>query len=251
MTTTFPATRISPAWRAVMLAVATTLGTVAVALLLGVVAPQLDMVTARLIAVIALAIVALIVVAASPHRGLLWSGSAFLPVMIVPTVIVLAPFAGGFKDLGIQTTTSLIIGYIATGIYEEFWFRGLILRTLRSWTPLRAALFSSALFGLAHLANVAFGANLWVTIAQVVGAACYGVGFAAMRLRGSSLWVLAALHAITDIALQLGDVTSAWRWGIMIGGDTALLAFGLIVLRMGRRTAVSPTSESIAQAPAQ
>ena len=178
--------RLSPAWRAVLLASATSAATVIAAVVLSLAAPQLDTLTARLIVVIALAVAAVIVVATSRHRDLLWSGGVSVPLLIVPTLIVLAPFAGGLKDLGAQTTLILVVGYIATGVFEEFWFRGVILRTLRTWTPLRAALFSSALFGLAHLSNLVFGANLWVTIAQVVGAACYGVGFAALRLRGTS-----------------------------------------------------------------
>ncbi|MCC6855535.1 MAG: CPBP family intramembrane metalloprotease [Microbacteriaceae bacterium] len=229
--------RLSPAWRAVLLGSATSAATVIAAVVLSSAAPQLDTLTARLIVVIALAVAAVIVVATSRHRDLLWSGGVSVPLLIVPTLIVLAPFAGGLKDLGAQTTLILVVGYIATGVFEEFWFRGVILRTLRTWTPLRAALFSSAIFGLAHLSNLVFGANLWVTIAQVVGAACYGVGFAALRLRGTSIWALVVLHAITDIALQLGDVSSAWRWGIMIGGDTALLIFGLIILRKAPKSA--------------
>ncbi|MBX3099455.1 MAG: CPBP family intramembrane metalloprotease [Salinibacterium sp.] len=225
------APRLSPVWHAILLAAATTIATVGLAALLSAVAPQLDSLTARLITVVVLALAVVVIVATSKNRDLLWSGSVSVPLLIVPTVIVLAPFAGGLKDLGAQMTVLLVVGYCATGVFEEFWFRGVTLRSLRTWTPLRAALFSSALFGLAHLSNVVFGANLWVTVAQVVGAACYGVGFAALRLRGTPIWVLIVLHAITDIALQLGDVSSAWRWGIMIGGDTALLIFGLVLLR--------------------
>lgn len=80
-------------------------------------------------------------------------------------------------------------------------------------------------------------------LAEPFDCACYGVGFAALRLHGTSIWALVVLHAITDIALPLGDISSAWRWGIMIGGDTVLLIYGLIILRKTDRPAATMDSK--------
>ena len=204
--------------------------TVLAAVLLRWLAPNLEAMQQRFIAVLALALFASVVVAVT-NRALLTSGRLRPALLLVPLLVSVAPFAAGLKDVGLQAVTILILGYLATGIYEELWFRGLVLRRLATWTPLRAALVSSALFGVAHLANIAFGANSAVTAAQVVGATCFGVGLAALRLRGVSLWPLIILHALGDIALQLGDVSSAWRWALLIGGDTILLIFGLVILR--------------------
>jgi hypothetical protein len=46
-----------------------------------------------------------------------------------------------------------------------------------------------------------------------------------------SMWPPVLLHALSEVALQLGDVSGPWRWTIMIGGDTVLLVFGLVLLR--------------------
>ncbi|MDQ0118405.1 hypothetical protein AB0280_00830 [Pseudarthrobacter sp902506025] len=46
----------------------------------------------------------------------------------------------------------------------------------------------SELFGLSHLANNAFGADVVVTAAQVIGAFTVGVGYAALRLRTVAFW---------------------------------------------------------------
>ncbi|WP_417374407.1 CPBP family intramembrane glutamic endopeptidase [Glutamicibacter protophormiae] len=225
------APRIGAAGRALLLAAVTAALTVTGAVLIPVIAPGLDSRSVQFVDVLVMASFTLIVVLLSRHRHLLWSGSVNALLIAVPAVVVLSPFVGGLKDLGPSLTLMFIVGYIATGINEEFWFRGLMLGALSTWPPMCAAALSSALFGLAHLSNLVFGANLWITLAQVVGAACFGFGFAALRLRGTSIWVLAALHAVADIALQLGDVSSAWRWGLMVGGDVVLLVFGVIAIR--------------------
>ena len=230
MTGTRTAARSHPLYTAVALTAATMALTITAAVLLGSLAPGLEPTQHRFIAVLVLAIMATAAVAAT-NRTLFTSGSIHARLLIIPSIIVLAPFAGGLKNLGFETGWLLVAGYLATGVYEELWFRGLVLKTLETWTPVRAALLSSGLFGLAHLSNIAFGADPAVTAAQVVGAACFGVGLAALRLRGMNIWPLIVLHAVGDIALQFGDITSAWRWANMIGGDTALLIFGLIILR--------------------
>lgn len=209
--------------------------TVATALLLAVLLPGLDSTGQRLVAVLLLAVVALGVVAVTNPR-MLAGGSVASWLLLVPALVALAPFAGGIKNVGVAATAIVIVGYLATGVYEELWFRGLVLNSLRQLSPLRGALITSALFGLAHLSNLAFGAALPITAAQVVGAACFGVGYAALRLRGVSLWPLVLLHALTDVALHLGGVSTPVHWTVMIGGDIVLLVFGMLVLRR-RRTA--------------
>ncbi|TDT73427.1 hypothetical protein DFO47_1213, partial [Arthrobacter sp. AG258] len=200
--------------------------TLLAALLIGWVAPGLEATQQRFVAVLVMAAVAAITVAVT-RRDLLTSGRLHPVLLVIPLLLALAPFAPGLKDMGLEAGSTLVIGYLATGIYEELWFRGLVLDTLASSSPTKAALLSSGLFGLIHLTNIAFGANPAITAAQVIGAACFGVGMAALRLRGVTLWPLIIIHAVTDIALQTGDITSTWRWTLMISSDIILLTYGL------------------------
>ncbi len=236
---TRPAPQPRPFATALLLAAAAAAATLGAALLLGWLAPDLEPMQQRFIAVLALAVAAAGYVAFR-SRDVFTSGRWRAPLLAVPAVLAIAPFVGGIKDVGATATVVIVVGYLATGVYEELWFRGVIFNALASWTPLRAAGLASALFGLMHLCNIAFGANPVVTAAQVVGASCSGFGLAALRMRGSSIWPLVLIHAVSDIALQLGDVSSAWRWGIMIGGDVVLLVFGLVLLR--RRPAAGAAS---------
>lgn len=203
---------------------------VAIAGLLALAAPAMPPLQARLIAVLVMAALALAVALVVDRRMLRLTWCPPL-LLIVLAIVALAPFATGIRAEPVPTAAILLAGYAATGLYEELWFRGLMLDALSTWTPLRAALVSAALFGIAHLTNIAFGANPATTAAQVVGAFCFGVGYAAARLRGLSLWVLALLHALTDIGLSLSNIDGAWRWAAMIGGDTVLLVVGILALR--------------------
>ncbi|TDT74642.1 hypothetical protein DFO47_1121, partial [Arthrobacter sp. AG258] len=47
---------------------------------------------------------------------------------------------------------------------------------------------------------------------------------------------------VTDIALQTGDITSTWRWTLMISSDIILLTYGLVLLSPKRRQPLAPTS---------
>lgn len=230
------ASRLHPLYKALGLAAGVMVLTITVANVLGWLTPELNPLHRRFIAVLVLAVFAAVVVVAK-DRTILSSGGVEPRLLIIPGIIVLSPFAGGVKDVGFETGSLLVAGYLATGVYEELWFRGMILKSLHTWTPVRSACLSSALFGSAHLSNLAFGADPAVTVAQVVGAACFGFGLAALRLRGTTLWPLIILHAVGDIALQFGNITSAWRWTNMIVSDTCMLIFGLIILRAstGRR----------------
>lgn len=227
---TQPMTRPRPPYTAFALTGLAAALTLLAALLIGWVAPGLEATQQRFVAVLVMAAVAVITVAVT-RRDLLTSGRLHPVLLVIPVLVALAPFAPGLKDIGPETGSTLIIGYLATGIYEELWFRGLVLDTLASWSPTKAALLSSGLFGLIHLTNIAFGTNPAITAAQVVGAACFGVGMAALRLGDVTLWPLIIIHAVTDIALQTGDTTSTWRWILMISGDIILLTYGLRILK--------------------
>ncbi|MBK9304296.1 MAG: CPBP family intramembrane metalloprotease [bacterium] len=85
-----------------------------------------------------------------------------------------------------------------TGFAEEVVFRGVALRALLPGGALRAAVLSSAIFGLLHLANLVSGADPVATGLQVVFAGLFGFAAAAPRLVTGTLWPLVAIHALQD-----------------------------------------------------
>lgn len=65
-----------------------------------------------------------------------------------------------------------------------------------------AAVLTSVLFGLTHLDNLFFRPSPGLVLAQVVGAATTGFGFAALRLRINTLRPLVLLHAAGNLTLH-------------------------------------------------
>ncbi|HEX3005134.1 MAG TPA: CPBP family glutamic-type intramembrane protease [Angustibacter sp.] len=219
--------------RAVLALAAVSLSTtVAGGLLLGWIAPRSDE-TLRRLAVVILLLVLSVVVA----RRVGWSavaaagpGTWWAPGwLVVPIVLALVPLAWGWSpDPG--TLLVLAVGYAATGVYEELWFRGIMLRAALALGAARAAALSAAVFGASHLANVVFGQNAVITAAQAVGAAAFGFGYAVLRLRTNAVWALAATHALLDLLLHTTGLHGGALWGVMVGQDLLLLAVGLIAL---------------------
>ena len=76
--------------------------------------------------------------------------------------------------------------------------------------------------------NVFFRDSAAVVVAQAVGAACFGIGYGALRLRTGSVWPLMALHLLTDLLPQLGRLP---KIPIFVAQDVVLLGYALFLLR--------------------
>jgi uncharacterized protein len=226
--------------RAVLALVGLSLGVTAVgSLLVALVAPQSDQLLRRLPVVLVLLLMSLVVArrigwaAIAAGNPATWRQVAWLTA---PVLLALAPLAWGWSP-GPSTLVALTLGYAATGVYEELWFRGVILRAALPLGPGRAAALTAVVFGGSHLANALFGQNIAVTAAQAFGAAVFGFGYAVLRLRTNALWCLAATHAGSDLLLHTTGLHGGALWAVMVGQDVVLFVVGLAALRGLRRTA--------------
>ena len=154
-------------------------------------------------------------------------------LLVLPAAVALAPLLGGVDLPGAGPLAVFVVGYAVTGFFEEALFRGLILGVLRPSGMWPAVWISSGLFATAHLPNMLFGQAPAITLAQAVGTFCFGVGYAAVRLRTGSIWPLMVLHFLTDLLLRIGALPTGAHWAVMVGGDTLLLVYGVVLLRRG------------------
>jgi membrane protease YdiL (CAAX protease family) len=224
--------------RAVLTLVGVSLGvTAAGSLLVALIAPESDQLLRRLPVVLVLLTMSLLVArrvgwaaiaAGSPTT---WRQVGWLTA---PALLALLPLAWGWSP-NASTLLALALGYAATGVYEEVWFRGLALRAALPLGPGHAAALTAALFGLTHLTNALFGQSLAVTSAQAVGAAAFGFGYAVLRLRTNGLWFLVATHAGSDLFLHTTGLHGGALWAVMVGQDVVLFLVGLVALRGLRR----------------
>lgn len=236
-----PAGRPRPVRDPVLLTLATAGITVVGSLVVELVAPDSDQLLRRLPVVLVLAVLALVVARAVGWREVgagrpsTWRRPAWL---LAPLVVALVPLAWGWSP-DPATLGVLALGYAATGVYEELWFRGVVLRSALPLGPGRAAALTAVLFGASHLANMLFGQNPAVTLAQAVGATAFGFGYAVLRLRTRAVWALAATHALLDLLLHTTGLHGGALWAVMVGQDVVLLVVGLVALPGARREAAS------------
>jgi membrane protease YdiL (CAAX protease family) len=158
-----------------------------------------------------------------------WRDTAWLAI---PALLTLAPLVMGIKTLDASTYGVLIAGYALTGFAEETMFRGVLVKVLEKRSPLMIATITAILFGLVHLGNIVIRGEVAITLAQAVGAAAFGFGYAALRLRTNTIVPLIVTHALTDLFLQMGNLPLI---PVAVGQDVVLFAVGLYLLA-GRRT---------------
>lgn len=170
--------------------------------------------------------------AAWRNSGLLW-----LPAVIACVL----PFVLGFRPDELGSLGLFVAAYLLVGLREEALWRGVVLRILRPLGPMPAVLLMAALFGLAHLSNLAVRGNPAIVLSQVVGAFCFGVGMGALRLRTNSVWFLVLLHAVSDLTLHYTYVPAI---PLEVVRDTILLVYGLYLLRGQHAVDVSDVAQN-------
>jgi len=113
-------------------------------------------------------------------------------------------------------------------------FRGVLVKLLARRSPMMIATITSVLFGLVHLSNILIRGNPAVIVAQAVGAAAFGFGYAAIRQRTNTVIPLIVTHMLTDLFLQMGNLPLI---PVAVVQDVILLAAGRYLLRdmSGRR----------------
>ncbi|GAA1936947.1 CPBP family intramembrane glutamic endopeptidase [Nocardioides marmoribigeumensis] len=157
-------------------------------------------------------------------------------LLVLPALLAVSPLVHGVRHLSSGTWAVLVAGYLLTGVVEELMWRGWVHRLLLPLGLRRAVLVGSALFGLAHLANLLYRDSPGLVLAQCWGAFCFGVGYAALRARTGTLVPLVVLHFLTDLAAQVGQVPAI---PVLVAQDVVLLGLGLLLVRRGA-TRVSP-----------
>lgn len=189
----------------------------------------------RLAAVVVVAILALITLT----RAGAWqrTGAAgpmtwrHTSVLIVPLLIALAPLVTGLDVPDADLMATLVAGYVATGVFEELWHRGVVLDSLRAVGLRRSAVIGGAFFAASHLANIAFGQAVMVSLTQAVGAFCFGIGFSIFRWRTNAVWLLVGIHATGDLMFKITNLHGGTLWLFLVGHDILMLLWGLWCLR--------------------
>jgi uncharacterized protein len=167
----------------------------------------------------------------SNPRNLWWFTVPCLPI------ILNIAFAG-VSYPGMARIVLFFILALAVGFVEEVFFRGLMLRALLFRGRWQAVIISSLFFGIAHLFNLASGANLAATLLQVVYALAIGLMFAALAVRTQTILPLIVIHGLTDffgfLALNSTVVTagvSTFTFVTTAGEIVAYIVYSILLMR--------------------
>jgi membrane protease YdiL (CAAX protease family) len=154
-----------------------------------------------------------------------------LRLLWLPAVVTLVlPFLAGVNLLDASTAVYLTVAYALTGFMEEAWSRGIILQILRPTGVLPTVVYSALFFALLHATNFLFR-NPAIVLAQMVGAFCFGVAYAALRIRTNTLWFLVLLHALHDLLLRYSNFPLI---PLDVVQDILLVAYGFYLIRHHR-----------------
>jgi len=175
---------------------------------------------------------------------------------IVPLIyIVTIPLLQGgynfsFVDKGV------IIMMSGVGIYEEILTHGICMALLlNKWgehSKYKAAIISSLCFGFLHLSNIISDpTNFHLIITKtttVVIATFVGIGFAGLAYKSNSIWLVAVMHAIIDIAANVGSeeyfikIAPNWSWTESLVSIVYTLPFGLFGFWLLKETKLTITT---------
>lgn len=128
-----------------------------------------------------------------------WAHKWDLAVLAMPVLIPLSGFL--FADIQLPALglfPMLLVDALIVAVWEELFFRGLLLESIRSRSPRYAVLIVAIIFGLSHSTNVLAGASLQFAVVQTLFAFLGAFGFTAARLRTQSLWPVIISHFLVD-----------------------------------------------------
>lgn len=106
-------------------------------------------------------------------------------------------------------SVSVTLNNISTGFIEEIPFRGIVLYAfIRLWGDskrgiIKSVLYSSVIFGGAHLIHIALGRPLPQAILVVISTFLAGIYYAAIVLRWKTIWTVVLFRGLLNTFIEL------------------------------------------------
>ena len=122
-----------------------------------------------------------------------------LPLLIVPLFAIIY-LLSTTDDISYSLITLMFLTSLATGVYEEFIFRGITFGALihADVKPEKAVLISAAIFALFHLFDAGAYTNLQIVF-KIINTFIMGVVFAYVYSASNSIFYVIAIHTIWDL----------------------------------------------------
>ncbi len=162
-----------------------------------------------------------------------------MPILVISIFLLISNSIGligskvDFLDL-----FSLILYVIFIGLFEEIFFRGIILEEFLSdyhnskKEVLFSIILSALIFGSLHITNMLAGQDLLTTSMQVIQTTSIGVLFGAVYYLTRNIWALAFIHGFYDFSVLLGMVNDIKDCGFVLGVPFSITLSSLIASLM-------------------
>ncbi|OSP22198.1 CPBP family intramembrane glutamic endopeptidase [Staphylococcus agnetis] len=137
----------------------------------------------------------------------IYLGKWLLLIIIANLITALKVF--GSIDFTALTLFLFLASNFMIAFFEEILTRGIIFnQLLKEYSVTKAVIFSSVIFGLAHLLNLTHSSDIIGTFTQVIYTFFIGVLFAAIYYVTKNIWSAIFLHFILDLSSGFGEVAN-------------------------------------------
>jgi len=183
-------------------------------------------------------------------RGFLYA----IPPLLCP--IFLLFFSGIVVKDPVQIVMLLALTAMV-GFAEEALCRGVVVQAFMQKGLMRAALFSSLIFGFAHMIQIFYGASIGTGLLYSIYAALIGFGFAAPYIRsGGAIWPVIIVHALYDFLGKMGhgwgaqaQPTSSFEILVRLVSAVLVALYGFWLLKSQRTVDISEKPVEILSSP--
>ena len=130
-----------------------------------------------------------------------------LPALAVPFLLVFPiVIYFGVVEMDGPIFGFLLLLFFLTGLSEEAFYRGFLLRLFLPRGRVFAVGVTAVLFGLSHLPQLLQGMAVSDNAVQIGQAVVFGLLYGAVRLRIDSIWPLIVTHMLFDVTAAMGGV---------------------------------------------
>jgi uncharacterized protein len=160
-----------------------------------------------------------------------------VPVVFLVAIVVAIDYAD-LADKGAGFVVLLLLTALCVGFSEEGLFRGIGVTTLRAngLTEGKVALWSSVIFGAAHLVNALSAGG--AAVGQAIAVSFAGYFFYLTRRVSGGLVVPAVVHGLFDFSILSGAVVEGSTY---VGSLAAIVAYPLVaIILLARRRHIEP-----------
>jgi membrane protease YdiL (CAAX protease family) len=144
--------------------------------------------------------------------------AVLLPTLVITFFIVFIPGQMKFTEInGVQLLNKIGLGVlligISTGLTEELWFRGYIMKLIEKNNGKKMAIILSAVvFSLLHMLNIKPEYNAFDIILKIFNGILVGIMFALIMYKSNSIWSAVIVHifwnALTTGIIHVGIIES-------------------------------------------